>query len=352
MTGGGGYCSGGTGVAVGLGGSVGGVYYQLYRGTSPVGTPVAGGSSFTFGLQTVAGTYTAIATNSYGCTSTMSGTAVVTVYALPAVYSVTGGGSYCSGSTGVHIGVSGSATGNSYKLYLGGTPVSSAIPGTGAPLDFGLYTTAGTYTVIATNSVSGCTSNMTGSATITVNPNPTISGSYYTVAPAGTRTLTGSPAGGMWSSSAPSIATIGATSGIVNGLSLGTTTITYTLSTGCFAVHSMAVTPTGLRSTPSANTTVAASSLEGAEIVIAPNPSNGSFVIRGNLNSQSSKQDDINLSMKITNITGKIIYNHTMTTVNGELNEQFNLRDLLPGGIYFIILSTDGENKVYRLVVE
>ena len=60
VTGGGAYCSGGSGVAVGLSGSETGVNYQLYRDdTTAVGSPVAGtGSALNFGNQTVAGTYT------------------------------------------------------------------------------------------------------------------------------------------------------------------------------------------------------------------------------------------------------------------------------------------------------
>ena len=232
VTGGGGYCSGGSGVHVGLNASAVGVSYQLYRGGSAVGSPVAGaGSALDFGLQTTAGTYTATASN--GCISTMSGSATVYVYALPTVYTVTGGGSYCAGTWGVHVGLSGSNSGISYKLYLSGTPVGSAVSGTGSPLDFGLFTGAGTYTVVATASGTGCTVNMTGSATIAVNPNPTVTGSIYTVAPGASITLTGSIGGGTWSSSSTAIASVGATTGIVNGVSLGTVIIYYTLTTGC-----------------------------------------------------------------------------------------------------------------------
>lgn len=45
MTGGGSYCSGGAGVSVGLSGSETGVDYQLYRGITAVGSPVAGTGS-------------------------------------------------------------------------------------------------------------------------------------------------------------------------------------------------------------------------------------------------------------------------------------------------------------------
>src|SRR5207253_7847377 len=64
VTGGGTYCEGGVGLAVGLSSSQTGVNYQLKRGGSNVGSPVAGtGSALNFGNQTDAGTYTVVATN-------------------------------------------------------------------------------------------------------------------------------------------------------------------------------------------------------------------------------------------------------------------------------------------------
>lgn len=44
------------------------------------------------------GTYTVIATNpATGCTSTMTGTASVSITALPVAFTMTGGGNYCNG---------------------------------------------------------------------------------------------------------------------------------------------------------------------------------------------------------------------------------------------------------------
>ena len=186
LTGGGGYCSGGTGVPVGLSGSAPGVTYQLYVGGVPTGLPFDGtGSAFNFGSETTAGSYTAVATTTAtGCTATMTGSVPVTVNPLPTAVTVTGGGSYCSGGTGVTIGLSGSAAGVNYLLYLSGSVVNT-LPGTGSSLNFGLHTSAGTYTAVATNTLTACSSNMTGSATVVVDPLPlayavTGGGSYCT----------------------------------------------------------------------------------------------------------------------------------------------------------------------------
>ncbi|GAA4467369.1 hypothetical protein GCM10023093_23170 [Nemorincola caseinilytica] len=174
MTGGGGYCNGGTGVTVGLGNSEAGVNYQLYRSATSVESPVAGtGSAISYGLQTTAGTYSVLATNATtGCTRAMSTVTMVVVNPLPIVSSVTGGGGYCTGGPGAHIGVLVTETGVNYQLYLGSSSIGAAVPGSGGGIDFGEIYVAGTYTVRATNSSTGCTSHMSGSATVIVNVPP------------------------------------------------------------------------------------------------------------------------------------------------------------------------------------
>ena len=183
VTGGGAYCAGGTGVHIGLDGSVGGNTYQLYNGAVSYGPAVTGtGSALDFGLITPGGTYTVTATTTAtGCTGAMAGNAIITVNTLPTSYNVTGGGGYCAGGSGMHVYLSNSAVGINYQLYQGTFMVGAAIPGTGAILDFGLQTVAGSYTVVATNMTTSCTNNMSGSATISINALPTA----YTVSGGG-----------------------------------------------------------------------------------------------------------------------------------------------------------------------
>ena len=175
VIGGGAYCSGSAGVASGLSGSQTGITYQLYNGATAVGSAVAGtGSALNFGIQTTAGTYTVVATNTTTlCSRVMTGSAVVSVNPLPTAFTVTGGGSYCSGGTGVTIGLSGSQSGVNYQLYNGAAVVGTAIAGTGSALTFGLKTAIGTYTVIATNATTSCVLSMTGSIIVSVSPTPT-----------------------------------------------------------------------------------------------------------------------------------------------------------------------------------
>ncbi|MFH0865130.1 MAG: endonuclease, partial [Bacteroidota bacterium] len=175
VTGGCSYCTGGSGVSVGLDNSQSGVNYQLKIGGSNTGSPVAGtGSAINFGYQTTAGTYTVVAVNaSTSCTNTMTGSVSVTINSLPIAYIVTGGGSLCNGGSGLAVGLDNSQSDVNYQLQLNGSPWGSPVAGTGSSISFGTFTIAGTYTVIATHSTTGCVNAMTGNATITVNPNPT-----------------------------------------------------------------------------------------------------------------------------------------------------------------------------------
>lgn len=101
-----------------------------------------------------------------GCYSSDS----VRVNPLPLVYPVTGGGSYCAGSSGVNIGIGNSETGTRYRLIDGSGATVSTITASGGAMGFGAISVPGTYTVIAENITSGCQNNMTGSASISVTP--------------------------------------------------------------------------------------------------------------------------------------------------------------------------------------
>ncbi len=147
---------------------------------------VCEGSTISLGSATAGGSWTgsndAIATISpsgvvsgissgsvqitYALSTGCSKTRTINVNALPVVHAVTGGGNYCSGGTGVAIGLDASQVGISYELTNGTTTL--LVAGTGDPLDFGLQTNPGTYVVSAT-STQGCVSDMTGSAVVVVN---------------------------------------------------------------------------------------------------------------------------------------------------------------------------------------
>ena len=77
----------------------------------------------------------------------MNGSASISINPLPNIYNITGGGAYCAGDAGVHIVQDFSVVGISYQLYRGATAVGTPFAGASSGLDFGLITTAGTYSV-------------------------------------------------------------------------------------------------------------------------------------------------------------------------------------------------------------
>jgi uncharacterized repeat protein (TIGR02543 family) len=92
----------------------------------------------------------------------------------PTIFTVTGGDFYCSGGSGVEVGLDGSESGVSYQLYRNGgsTPVGSAVPGTGSAISFGNQTVADTYTVVGTRTAGGCSADMASSAVVVVTQDP------------------------------------------------------------------------------------------------------------------------------------------------------------------------------------
>jgi RHS repeat-associated protein len=198
VSGGGSFCSGGTGVPVSLLGSQPtqsgvSVFYQLKTNNINIGAPLSGnsyGTALAWPPQTTAGSYTVVATR-LGCTQTMTNAATVVVNPLPTQFnlSISGSLAICSGSTGVAFTLSGSQTGVSYQLRLnapppGGPPgepnngfppeiVNNPKSGNGSELTWSGQGTQGTYTVLATNTTTSCRLLMDGNPSLTVNPSPT-----------------------------------------------------------------------------------------------------------------------------------------------------------------------------------
>ncbi len=172
VIGGGSHCSGGSS-AVFLSYSQSSVNYQLYLNGSPHGGPQVGnfGQLSWSGLIS-AGNYTVIGTNpSTGCSNAMNGSASVTVYSLPNVYTVGGGGAYCGGGTGVTVSLNGSQSGVNYYLKINGGYAEGVTPGTGGTLSWTNQTAVGNYTVEAVGP-GLCYEQMSGSANVSTNPIP------------------------------------------------------------------------------------------------------------------------------------------------------------------------------------
>ena len=85
-------------------------------------------------------------------------------------YTVTGGGAYCSGGSGVPIGLSGSEFGVNYQLKKGAVNSGSPVAGSGSAISFGNAIFPGTYTVVATNASLTDSALMSGSVVVSINP--------------------------------------------------------------------------------------------------------------------------------------------------------------------------------------
>ena len=172
VTGGGTHCTGDlTGVAVGLSGSESGTNYQLKWNGSNVGSPVPGtGSAISFPNQTVAGTYTVMATNGDGCTRTMTGNAVVTEKARPTSTLPYSDYEICSGGTAlIQVNLTGTGPWNIH--WSDGTDQNGVTqnPATRSVT----RTTDATYSITGLTDATGCSAtNMTGTSTVSVFPPP------------------------------------------------------------------------------------------------------------------------------------------------------------------------------------
>ncbi len=167
-------------------------------------------------------TYTATVTDACGITS--SATSTITVNP---VNPITGTTSVCVGGTTTLSNATAGGTWTSSN-----TAVATIVSSTGVVSGVSAGTTNITYT-----SPAGCTST----TTVTVNLLSAITGTPSACIN-NTSALSNTLAGGTWSSSNNSIATV-STTGVVTGVSAGTVTITYATGSGCSTTITFTVNP-------------------------------------------------------------------------------------------------------------
>ncbi|MBE2290768.1 MAG: Ig-like domain-containing protein [Chitinophagaceae bacterium] len=186
------------------------------------------------------------------------GTAVFTtpVLVYPQPGAITGTSSTCAGSNST-LTVSGAGSGNWTSSNS-----SVASIGTGSGTLTGV--SPGTATITYTRTISGCF--VTRTQTVLTTPSAISGSSAMCVGT--TQTLTSTPAGGTWTRSNGTVASIGASSGIFNALAAGSTNVVYTLTGGCntsrsFSVINLPAAITGTTNTCVGNTTTLASASSG-----------------------------------------------------------------------------------------
>jgi large repetitive protein len=188
--------------------TTGGIWSSSATGTATVDAATGVVTGVAAGVATI--TYTIGA----GCYKTTT----ITVYGPPA--SIAGTGIACVGTATT---LTNSTTGGTWTSA--NTAIATVVLTTGVVTGV----SDGTATITYQSSSTGCYSTKT----VTINALPSSISGGPSVCVGATASLSSSPSGGTWSSSSPSIAQIGTTTGIVTGITGGGSTITYTVPTGC-----------------------------------------------------------------------------------------------------------------------
>ncbi len=182
-------------------------------------------------------------------------TDTITVITVPVVGPISGPDSICVGGTTTFTDITSGGTWSS-----GNTLVATVDMGAGVVTGVALGTTDISYTVMNT-----CGSTVvTGPIYVIGAPSPPspILG-FHGVCSGSTETLTDSTGGGTWTSSTPTVATAGLTTGVVGGIASGTTTITYTIAGACGSSYTTTEVEVNMPPYITTNTKVACQSLAG-----------------------------------------------------------------------------------------
>jgi hypothetical protein len=138
--------------------------------------------------------------------------------------------------------------------------------------------------------------------------------------------------GGTWSSSATSKATIGSASGVVTGMSTGTSNITYMMPTGCFVTRAMNVA-----AARGVNETV--KEVVVTEVKLYPNPTTGIFTVA----------TPIAGTINVYTIDGRALLQQKVASGISSISLP---NDIAAGFYTCTFTGTDGGTTIIRLVYE
>ncbi len=192
-----------------------------------VATLTAGVSSSTVVSGIAAGTSIVSYLTAPMCVSSV----VVTVNPPTSAGTLSGTDVICQGATTTLIST---VAGGTWSVV----PVSIASVGTASGIVSGLA--PGVASVIYT--VGGMCGPASASMTVTVNISPSTIVGASLICEGFSVPFTNAVSGGIWSAGAPSVATIGSSTGIVYGVNDGTTTITYMIGS-CYATQAVTINP-------------------------------------------------------------------------------------------------------------
>ncbi len=286
-------------------GSVGGSWSSSNPGVASVNATTgvvigvaAGSATISYSVSNICGSATASAT--------------VTVNPVANAGTISGASSVCIGST-INLGSS----------VAGGTWSSSTESVATIGLNTGIVTGAGVGNTTITYTVTTACGTATATYTVTVNPLPnagTISGTTF-VCTGSTTTLASSSGGGTWSSSNNSAATVNATTGVVTGVAAGSSTITYTVSSGCGLATAQVVVTVG--DLPAAGTVSGASTLcTGLTAIFTSNGTGG-----GSWSSNNTTAATVNATTGVVTgaAAGSATITYTVSSTCGSSSSSSNI---------------------------
>lgn len=228
-------------------------------------------------------------TASTGC-ATVAATKTVTINPLPT--GITGTLHVCQGLTTTLNSTPSGGTWSSPDITVTIDGTAGAISGAGAGTALISYTLA-----------TGCRTTVI----FTVDPTPALIGGSFIVCTGATTTLTNTTIGGSWSSSNAAVATINATSGVMSGLTVGTTVVTYAAG-GC---NTTGVISVGLAPVP--GTISGASAVCTGNTISLTNTGTG-----GSWSSSNVARATVNASGVVTGLTaGTTTISYTVTVACG-----------------------------------
>ena len=193
----------------------------------------------------------------------------------------------CIGTREITVNVTPGAITGTASVCVGNTTTLNSTPGGGAWASSntgvatvnaatGVVTGIAAGTSVLTYTAGGCFRT----TTVTVNPLPSTLAGTASVCEGANTTLTSTPLGGTWSSSAPLIATVSA-GGIVTGIGDGNAIITYEINTGCIRTREVTVNaaPTAITGTAAVciGSTTTLNSTPGGGVWTSSLPARGSI---------------------------------------------------------------------------
>ncbi|HOW26505.1 MAG TPA: M14 family zinc carboxypeptidase [Bacteroidales bacterium] len=276
-----------------------------------------------------------------------------TMLPLPAAYGITGGGEWCEGMEGVAIGLDGSQPECRYELFCNDATTGVVVNGTGEALDFGQFTTLGSYWISATHFEAPCIKLMNGTAEITQAPSPEIP-----AAPQGPQTVD------LYYSNESEYVTEGSQysdeyawelipseAGVIQVTDDTHIRVTWSMEyLGQAEIRTRGVNVCGESewSEPVMvtilNTVGFQTISEQFGIKVSPNPSEGIFTIQF-----KSEREEV-ISIRIISALNSVAFEENRIAVNGSLTQTIDLSQATDG-IYFLYVETGQSTYIRKLVI-